>query len=356
MNAVDSTIKTYPFKRNTLSVSVMDSSAEGVNAWLTINYLLGYIQPSKKTVAVLDLGGGSTQVSYEMKNIETNEFDVRFMQVKNVFGHAYIMYTRSFLGNGILSARKQILLQSNQAFVDEYRTILSNDESNEHIYIISHPCIPEGKYAKWNFENKTFYVYSFSNGNTSAYNINCYELITSFVNSSIHLRFFEKKNINNHKIFAISHYYQLASLFGVPNSGVIAVGDYLKYAKIICPQLFENEIDLNKETFLNHSLLSILNKTQKANILSQNPFICLDLTYITVVLNKGFGLSMSKNLNVVEKINGYEASWALGLAINSLDYSENHSNSYYSLITISTVLLLGLKLFFDELFLVPYFV
>lgn len=50
-------------------VEIMDGKEEGVYAWITVNYLLNRIGnsegESRETAAVMDLGGGSTQIVFE---------------------------------------------------------------------------------------------------------------------------------------------------------------------------------------------------------------------------------------------------------------------------------------------------
>jgi ectonucleoside triphosphate diphosphohydrolase 5/6 len=43
-------------------------------------------------------------------------------------------------------------------------------------------------------------------------------------------------------------------------------------------------------------------------------FQCVDLTYIVTLLVDGYGLPATKELHLFKKINGHEASWALGVA------------------------------------------
>jgi len=51
---------------------------------------------------------------------------------------------------------------------------------------------------------------------------------------------------------------------------------------------------------------------------TDQPFMCLDLTFIYVLLRDGFGLEPSTKLHLYKKINGHELSWALGAAFNVL--------------------------------------
>ena len=50
------------------------------------------------------------------------------------------------------------------------------------------------------------------------------------------------------------------------------------------------------------------------NQVAVDPFLCLDLTYITVLLHDAFGLDWDKGLFVINRLKGVETSWALGAA------------------------------------------
>ncbi|RWS28588.1 ectonucleoside triphosphate diphosphohydrolase 5-like isoform X1, partial [Leptotrombidium deliense] len=253
--SVRSTLSQYSYKTNKYSVSMLDASAEGTNAWLTINFLLDKMHPSKETVAVIDLGGGSTQVTFQVKQ-NANIYSPQFQVNKNFIDLYYTLYTRSYLGNGLRSARKQILTRNVPFLV-----------ASETLHI-SHACIPKGTHAKWFFEGITYFV------NSSEEN-NCYETIASFVNKNGKEKIEQTSILNEQNIYAISHYYEIAVLIDAidleSKSGILSVGDYLEYAKSICPQSFQSSAD-------NAAAIS---ETQRDKYLSRHAFICLDLTYIT---------------------------------------------------------------------------
>ena len=53
-------------------IEIMNPMEEGLFAWFTVNYLLGSFQPNKhlsKSAASLDLGGGSTQITFAPKTL-----------------------------------------------------------------------------------------------------------------------------------------------------------------------------------------------------------------------------------------------------------------------------------------------
>ena len=48
---------------------------------------------------------------------------------------------------------------------------------------------------------------------------------------------------------------------------------------------------------------------------------CLDLTFLYGLLNSGYGLPESKMIKLYKKINGHEASWALGVGYHMINNS-----------------------------------
>lgn len=68
LDAVRELFKKSGFLVAEKSVEIMDGTDEGIFSWFTVNILLGLIN-TKNTIAALDLGGGSTQVTYAPKDI-----------------------------------------------------------------------------------------------------------------------------------------------------------------------------------------------------------------------------------------------------------------------------------------------
>ncbi|XP_026808967.1 ectonucleoside triphosphate diphosphohydrolase 5-like [Rhopalosiphum maidis] len=56
------------------SVAIMDGDDEGLFAWFTVNYLLDNLQDFESTETILDLGGGSLQVTYYLPNYNLHHF------------------------------------------------------------------------------------------------------------------------------------------------------------------------------------------------------------------------------------------------------------------------------------------
>lgn len=102
----------FGFKMTTDSVSILDGSDEGTYAWITVNFLLNRLSNPKASVAVLDLGGGSTQIAFTPSSDETLQASSEKIVEKKIYGQNQQLYTHSYLGYGLMSARKALLTYS----------------------------------------------------------------------------------------------------------------------------------------------------------------------------------------------------------------------------------------------------
>ena len=53
------------------AVSMLDDRDEGLFAWYTVNFLLSKLHDIQTSIVTLDLGGGSTQITFATNNMET---------------------------------------------------------------------------------------------------------------------------------------------------------------------------------------------------------------------------------------------------------------------------------------------
>ena len=95
------------------SVEIMDGKDEGVYAWITANYLakkIGEGVESPDTLAVMDLGGASTQIVFEPKfPSETDSLLEGEHKYSLQFGgKEFTLYQHSYLGYGLMRARRSI--------------------------------------------------------------------------------------------------------------------------------------------------------------------------------------------------------------------------------------------------------
>ncbi|XP_051533038.1 ectonucleoside triphosphate diphosphohydrolase 2 [Myxocyprinus asiaticus] len=120
-------IKSFPFSFQ--GAVILSGQEEGAYGWITVNYLLenfikyGYegswLNSGRKTVGALDLGGASTQITFETP--ETIEDTENHMTLR-LYGQEYSLYTHSYLCYGKEEALRMILanlvkLQGNTSVV-----------------------------------------------------------------------------------------------------------------------------------------------------------------------------------------------------------------------------------------------
>ncbi|KAL9934250.1 hypothetical protein V8E36_006706 [Tilletia maclaganii] len=124
-------------------VEIMDGREEGVFAFITINYLLNRLgdqphfssdlvgRPSRRphTAAVLDLGGGSTQIVFEprfehvSKVVQEEAKHVgmhpgeHVYELKNFGSQSHTLYQNSYLGYGLMQARATVNALTLHAFL-----------------------------------------------------------------------------------------------------------------------------------------------------------------------------------------------------------------------------------------------
>ncbi|KAJ7308106.1 hypothetical protein JRQ81_008614 [Phrynocephalus forsythii] len=145
--AVTSTLKQYPFDFR--GARILSGEDEGVFGWVTANYLLEnfikygwigkWISPKKKTLGAMDLGGASTQITFE--TTEEIESQPANQVTLRLYGQTYKVYTHSFLCYG----RDQVL-----------KRLLSKVLKAEGYTLkVDNPCWPRG--YRQNFTMETVY-------------------------------------------------------------------------------------------------------------------------------------------------------------------------------------------------------
>lgn len=113
-------VRQYGFKD--AGVEVMTGDDEGLLQWIAVNSLLGTLDSNESTVVVMDLGGASTQIAYTVPDdIETTAWQKAFIRLLPLpgVGRMVKIYGHSFLGYGVVAARKKILQQANISGVEQ---------------------------------------------------------------------------------------------------------------------------------------------------------------------------------------------------------------------------------------------
>lgn len=97
--------------RGSAPVRILDGSEEGPMAWLTVNFLLGAFEQGSgaNTVAVIDLGGGSTQVVFEPHTDTFYQMPELHQFTAQLGGRTVRAYQHSYEGFGLHAATRELL-------------------------------------------------------------------------------------------------------------------------------------------------------------------------------------------------------------------------------------------------------
>uniref|UniRef100_A0A8D3DDZ8 nucleoside diphosphate phosphatase n=1 Tax=Scophthalmus maximus TaxID=52904 RepID=A0A8D3DDZ8_SCOMX len=173
-----------PFLVPDNSVTIMNGTNEGILAWISVNFLTGYLNAqSKKTVGILDLGGGSTQITFLPKLRKT---------IERVLGWL------------------------------EWRIFKSS-------------CLPKKFRDEWSFGGITYHVSGDPEGYTG-FKL-CYQEVLKVVKGIIHQPYeLEGSNV----FYAFSYYFDRAvdaGLIDGVQGGMLQVRDFKMRAKEVCNKM-----------------------------------------------------------------------------------------------------------------------
>ncbi|XP_060789392.1 ectonucleoside triphosphate diphosphohydrolase 6 [Neoarius graeffei] len=265
------------------SVSIMDGTDEGVSAWITVNFLLGGLHGSNvPTVGMLDLGGGSTQITFspqDEKTIQTSPVD--YVTSFQMFNASRTLYSHSYLGLGLMSARLAVLGGVEGQPVGGSQELVS-------------PCLAPDYTGAWEHAEVTYTLKGQKAGEP------IYESCLSKVEKMIYKRVQKAEEVKHMEFYAFSYYYDRAVDLGLieeKTGGSLRLRNYVDGAKTAC-------------------------KNMEAGA-GENPFLCLDLIYISVLLQE-LGFPLDKELKLARKIHDVETSWALGATFYYMESLHRH--------------------------------
>ncbi|XP_042344353.1 ectonucleoside triphosphate diphosphohydrolase 2-like [Plectropomus leopardus] len=105
LKEVENKLRSYPFKFK--EAAILSGQEEGAYGWVTVNYLLEnfvkygfvgrWLNPGRETIGALDLGGASTQITFETSEEVEDKDNVIELEL---YGRSYRLYTQSFLCYG----------------------------------------------------------------------------------------------------------------------------------------------------------------------------------------------------------------------------------------------------------------
>jgi len=275
-------------------VSVIDGSEEAVTAWISVNFLNGRIGPvqtdhvrvplsgKSPTWIVLEMGGGSTQIVFDqaMRAAEKpeNVIDVNF------FGAIFHLYQQSYLGYGLMEARRQAKIFSKKNAIKYFCGANNFKETIDGHALLGEP-------RGWSACRETIMSSLFAGLNAQCAHSSC-----SFNG------LFQPKLPSNAPIYVLSYVYDRARDLGLPAEGY-TLSDFKAFGEKICsPSGLELPGQSNLE-------------------------MCFDIVFIHTLLHDGFGVEEDRRLVSGFQINGYETGWTLGSALSVVEHSPTHCYS-----------------------------
>ncbi|KAK8729326.1 hypothetical protein OTU49_008764 [Cherax quadricarinatus] len=271
------------------SVGIMDGRDEGIFSWFTVNYLMDRVSGDpRETLVALDLGGGSTQITFVPVEDETvKKTPEDYLTSISLLHKNLNLYTHSYLGLGLMAARQAVLLQH-------------KGEDG----IIRSPCINPIIDHQWTYGGETYTVrgpeeakYQEVRGQAGRLSENrpiadheaCVKACAQVISNKVHA----PHELKTREVIAFSYFFDRATERGLIDpfkGGELTVQEFLNAAVQTC---------------------NIPNVEQ--------PLACLDLTFISSFLTYGYGLKGSSIIKLYKKIDNYEVSWGLGLAFHVIN-------------------------------------
>ncbi|KAL6785712.1 hypothetical protein ACKKBF_B01340 [Auxenochlorella protothecoides x Auxenochlorella symbiontica] len=291
-------LKTYPFQSAASDVSILTGVNEGAFAWLTLNYLLGRLgEHEDRTVAAIDLGGGSVQEAFAMTAEEAaGAPHANYTTTLSGGGRRYSVYVYSYLGYGLMAGRAGVLAAPADPAAP-------------------HPCVPVGYAGEYEYAGVKHPMRGGEAGSAAA----CAAVAASSLNAALECAAPQLQCSFNGawgggrvpSVFYISSYFWDRAVDAglVPETAAIEArvkpAEFKKLADKACSAKLAD-------------LGTLFPNVQEA----ARPFFCMDLCYVHTLLLEGFRVPEETEVTIVKKVQykkeQVEAAWPLGAAINSL--------------------------------------
>ncbi|XP_050667206.1 ectonucleoside triphosphate diphosphohydrolase 5 isoform X2 [Leptidea sinapis] len=257
------------------SVEIMDGADEGIFIWYTINLL--HNLRGGETMAALDLGGGSTQITYQLDEELKGSYPSRDQYVVPA-GDNITLYTHSYLKLGILAARNGVFkMEAGDSNATEIQSVCVDPiVQNERWTYANKLHIVSGKYRSESLKRDVVYA-------------RCHELVRRYVMTTLD---WEPSRPPSGRVAAMSFFYDVAAdagLIDVMKGGTVSVSQYRNSALRAC---------------------------SASNV--DQPWACIDLVYIVTLLHDAYKIRDEEPISLFKKVNGHEVSWALGLAYTTV--------------------------------------
>lgn len=272
------------------SVGIMDGRDEGIFSWFTVNYLMDRLTGDPKdSLVALDLGGGSTQITFiPLQPATLTSTPSEYLTTISLLRQNLNLYTHSYLGLGLMTARKAVLTQHLGAdgvvrspcvnpIITDYKWSYGGNT-----YTVSGPVVPK-------YQEVRGQAGRLSEKRPIADHVECVKACVAAIGDKVH----SPVELQSREVIAFSYFFDRATERGLIDpfkGGVVTIQDFLQASVQAC---------------------SIPNTEQ--------PLACLDLVFISTFLTSGYGFSGTNKINLYKRIDNYEVSWGLGLAFHIIN-------------------------------------
>jgi guanosine-diphosphatase len=302
-------------------VEVMPGHMEGVYAWITVNYLLGHIGgPDKNpTAAVLDLGGGSTQIIFEPTfpdhprgGLPTKLAEGEHKYALSFGARNFDLYQHSYLGYGLMEARNNV----HATILDSlHQTQKASDNPTNTDYLkqpIVNPCIAPGMSRE--------VAVAMPPGHDLGEKITV-NMTGPATSAPTQCRYWTEKTLHKddeckiapcafrgvhqppfeqtfarEAVYLLSYFYDRTMDLGMPESFTL------------------RELqDLATRVCAGEEAWDVFSSVPKAvEELKGRPEWCLDLNFQYTLLRSGYGMPIDREVKIAKKIQSRELGWCLG--------------------------------------------
>ncbi|CAG9791627.1 unnamed protein product [Diatraea saccharalis] len=271
--AVSKAIATLGYDVASNGVEIMDGSDEGIFIWYTLNLLHNLMDG--ETMAALDLGGGSTQITYQLGDGDAKSFPPNDQYVVPAGGNNITLYTHSYLNLGLLAARYGI-----------FRMEANDNSTTEFTSVCVDPIVQK---EPWTYGNKQYVISGARRHGMkreAAFTL-CHGAALRYLRAAM-----RPPPPPRGRVAAMSYYYDVAAdagIIDVMKGGTVSLSQYRSAAVRAC---------------------------SASNV--EQPWACIDLVYVLTLLHDGYNMSDNDPVSLFKKVNGHEVSWALGLAYTTV--------------------------------------
>lgn len=312
---------------------ILEGWEEGALAWITVNALLGRFKDANEpTAAIVDLGGGSTQIVFEPPSKSFRSANKSFllnfnMGVRHVQAYQHSYNLGLLEGTNLLLARVAELESASEED-DTKRSEMSLVKNASFSGKNNFPCFAEG------FEDTRHGVSRVGvdgSANFSACvdvidrilfhpleDFSCPQNTTCGIGSTFQPPFEEFVG----PFYAFSFFYDLMSPFleySTKNSTVpnpITAKTIEEVGTEVCEKL--------TSAYLKEK--SSVEKMKELHPILEASYSCMYYSYIFALLVRGYGVDPDRQIYIAKKIDGLETAWALGAGLMSISQESLQKN------------------------------